>query len=89
MADKKEIRLSELAVEKKGEVMRLECDGALRRRLLDMGFIAGTWVEKVGESPSSDPSAYLVKGAVIALRKKDSARIYLRVPEERGKEIWV
>ncbi len=88
VADKNEIRLGELAVGEKGRVMRLECEGALRRRLLDMGFTAGTCVEKVGESPSSDPSAYLVKGAVIALRKKDSARIYLLNSGERWNEIW-
>ena len=88
MADKNEMRLSELAVGEKGEVVRLGCEGALRRRLLDMGFTAGACVEKIGESPSSDPSAYLVRGAAIALRKKDGEKIFLRVPDERGSALW-
>lgn len=88
MADKNEIRLCELAVGERGEVVRLECKGAMRRRLLDMGFSTGVCVEKIGDSPSFDPSAYLVRGAVIALRKKDSADIYLRAHDERGMEVW-
>ena len=88
MSDKNEIKLWELSVGERGEVVRLECKGALRRRLLDMGFSAGTCVEKTGESPSFDPSAYLVKGAVLALRKKDCEGVYLRSLKKGGRGIW-
>lgn len=88
MADENKKRLSDLNVGEKGEVIRLECDGTMRRRLLDMGFAVGACVEKMGESPSSDPSAYLVRGAVIALRKKDGASIYLNAPMRGEDELW-
>jgi len=69
---------------KKGEHMiieKLETEGRLRRRLLDMGFVPGTRAECVLISPFGDPKAYLVRGAVIALRRKDAATV-LGVREE-------
>lgn len=63
---------------KKGEHMvieKLETRGALCRRLMDMGFVPGTNAECVLISPFGDPKAYLVRGAVIALRKKDAATV--------------
>lgn len=72
------ITLGSLDVGDIGEIDRLECGGHLRRRLLDIGLVEGTKVECVGKSPSKDPSAFLVRGAVIALRNSDCHRIILR-----------
>ena len=63
---------------KKGEHMvikNLETKVELRQRLMDIGFVPGTKVECVLISPFGDPKAYLVRGAVIALRKKDAATV--------------
>lgn len=49
------------------------------QRLLELGFVPGAAVEAVLESPWGDPVAYLVCGAVIALRRADARR----VPVER------
>ena len=49
--------------------------GDIRRRLLDIGLISGTRVECVKKSPLGDPIAFLIRGAVIALRKKDASKI--------------
>jgi DtxR family Mn-dependent transcriptional regulator len=51
--------------------------GAERRRLLDLGLIPGTQISAELRSPSGDPTAYLVRGALIALRA-DQAR-HIRV----------
>ena len=48
-----------------------------RRRLLDIGMIPGTKIECVGRSPSGDPKAFLIRGAVIAIRSEDSAGIFI------------
>ena len=69
-----------LAGLKPGESARIGAllvEGALRRRLLDLGLVRGTVVKCVGQSPAGDPSAYLIRGAVIALRAGDSAMILL------------
>ena len=63
---------------KKGEQMmikNLETKGELRQRLMDIGFVPGTKATCVLVSPFGDPKAYLVRGAVIALRKKDAATV--------------
>ena len=42
------------------------------RRFQDQGLIEGTLVRCLMKSPLGDPKAYLIRGAVIALRKSDS-----------------
>ena len=52
-------------------VDRLDVGGDMRRRFLDLGLIENTMVECIGKSPGGDPTAYLIRGAVIAIRSKD------------------
>lgn len=49
----------------------------MRRRLLDMGLVPETKVECVGKSPLGDPKAYLVRGAVVAIRSSDTKDILI------------
>lgn len=58
-------------------ISALNTTGSMRRRLLDIGLIEGTRVECLGKSPLGDPSAYLIRGAVIALRKDDCKNILI------------
>ncbi|MGO1469518.1 MAG: FeoA family protein [Tissierella sp.] len=69
------ISLNLLEVQKKCKVIKLLSKGVLRRRLLDLGVIEGTEIEVLGQSPSGDPTAYLIRGAVIALRTEVSSTI--------------
>lgn len=48
------------------------CRGLERRRLLDLGVIPGTRVEAEMRSPSGDPTAYRIRGALIALRREQA-----------------
>ena len=59
----------------KVRVSRLLSSGSMRRRLLDIGLIDGTDVECLQRSPAGDPVAYLIRGAVIALRAEDASQI--------------
>ena len=56
-------------------VLSLNVPGGIRRRLLDMGLTAGTVVECLGRSPGGDPAAFLIRGAVIALRRGNCENI--------------
>ena len=56
-------------------VIKLDPKGDLRRRLMDIGLVEGTLVECVRKSPAGDPKAYLIRGAVIALRKEDAKTV--------------
>ncbi len=50
---------------------------SLRDRLYDMGFSDGTSVECIAAASFKGPKAYLVRGAVIALRKDDAMTVLL------------
>ena len=56
------------------------CRGMERRRLLDLGLLPGTLVAPKMASPSGDPVAYRVRGAVIALRRSQAEQIQVRQP---------
>ncbi|MEH7492024.1 FeoA domain-containing protein [Neobacillus sp. 3P2-tot-E-2] len=57
------------------QITSLNLDGVMRRRLLDLGFVAGAIVEVIRKSPLGDPIAYRVSQTTIALRKEESSRI--------------
>ena len=69
--------LSDMKVGETATVERLCVHGAMRRRLLDIGLCDGTRVSCVGHSPMGDPSAYLIRGAVIAIRSRDGKRVIM------------
>ena len=59
----------------RARVVRLDTEGAMRRRLLDLGLVEGTTVECLHRSIWGDPAAYQSRGAVIALRQSDGEGI--------------
>ena len=67
--------LSAIAEGDRVRVRELRTVGAMRRRLLDLGLVAGTPVCCLQKSPAGDPTAYRVRGAVVALRAEDAADI--------------
>ncbi|HEY9059442.1 MAG TPA: FeoA family protein [Pseudobacteroides sp.] len=69
------IPLNFLPLGKKAKVKVLTSDGMIRRRMLDLGLISDTVVEALQKSPSGDPVAYHIRGAVIALRSEEASKI--------------
>lgn len=63
-----------------GEVVRIlpRCRGQERHRLIDLGILPGTRVTAELVSPLGDPTAYRVRGALIALRKEQAQSIQIR-----------
>ena len=59
-------------------VKKLQTQGAMRRRLIDIGLTENTRVKCVGRAPCGDPSAYMIRGAVIAIRRGDADKIIVR-----------
>jgi DtxR family transcriptional regulator, Mn-dependent transcriptional regulator len=87
-----EIKASQLAEEtflsglKPGQRARVAglsaaCRGPERRRLLDLGFVQGTEVEVEMTSPTGDPTAYRVRGTVVALRHEQAGLIRITAME--------
>ena len=71
----KTVAMSTLKPGMKARIKSIDSKEDIRRRLLDLGMIENTIIECVGTSPLGDPSAYLIRGAVIAIRDIDSALI--------------
>lgn len=74
------MRLSSLEKNEIAHILGIskESRGDRRRRLLDLGFVRGTEISIDLSSPLSDPTAYLVKGTSIALRKGQASRILIK-----------
>lgn len=71
--------LSQLRAGQTGQVISLlpGIRGSERRRLMDLGLLPGTLVTTEMVSAGGDPTAYRVRGALIALRKSQSDLIYI------------
>lgn len=67
--------LSDLPVGARALVHRILLEGPERRRLMDLGLTPGTSVEAVMRSPLGDPTAYLVRGTMLALRRVQAEQI--------------
>ena len=67
--------LNDVPIGQTATVKKVHATGGMRRRLLDIGLIENTKVKCVGQSPFGNPKAYLIRGAVIALRNEDSKKI--------------
>lgn len=59
-------------------VCALNTQGAMRRRLMDIGLTPGSSVEALFTSCSGEPTAYLIRGAVIALRSEDAETVLVK-----------
>ena len=71
------LTLASLSEGESAFVLSLKSESAMRRRLMDIGLIEGTHVTCLKRAPFGDPAAYLIRGAVIAIRSKDAAEVIL------------
>ena len=67
--------LTELTANKSATVHSIICGGEMRRRLQDIGITDGTKIQCLQKSPYGDMTAYLIRGAVIALRSEDAENV--------------
>lgn len=73
------ISLCELSCGTAATVCDIDKRSHLYNRFKELGMIEGTEVKKVMISPLGDPSAYLVRGTLIALRKSDADAVKVTV----------
>jgi ferrous iron transport protein A len=67
--------LSQLKPDEGGIIVRVGGSGEIRRRLLDMGVVAGSEVSVERVAPLGDPVQIRVKGYDLALRKTEAEKI--------------
>ena len=66
----KDVKIGETAI-----IKRLHGEGALRRRIMDMGLTKGTEVIVRKVAPLGDPLELTVRGYELSLRKADAEMI--------------
>ena len=67
--------LDKLPLNHKGIIKSLKLTGTIRRRLLDLGLVKGTYIIPVLISPSKGLKAFYVRASIIALRDEDASLI--------------
>ncbi|WP_221029021.1 FeoA domain-containing protein [Actomonas aquatica] len=80
------VRLSDLEDGGVAQVVTLlpSCAGSERSRLLDLGFVPGSRIERVLNSPLHGPVAYEVRGTLIALRRSQADHVLIkRITQEQ------
>lgn len=70
--------LYQLNVGESAVIDKIESFSTMRQRFFDIGLIENTTVTCVAKSPAGDPKAYLIRGAVIAIREEDAADIVIK-----------
>ena len=69
--------LDQLAPGSSGKVSRLNGDGAVKRRIMDMGITKGVEVSVRKIAPLGDPIELNVRGYELSIRKEEAAKIEL------------
>ena len=67
--------LKEVKIGKTVKVIKLNVEGALKRRIMDMGITKGTEIKVRKLAPLGDPMELTVRGYQLSLRKDDAALI--------------
>lgn len=67
--------LRQIRVGKTARIVKVHGEGAVRRRIMDMGLTKGTelYVRKV--APLGDPIEIMVRGYELSLRKEDAEMV--------------
>ncbi len=64
------------------QIAAIDGIGSFRRRLLELGLVAGTPITRQGSAPLGDPLTFRVRGAVLALRRTDAMVIAVAEVDE-------
>lgn len=70
--------LKDVKVGEGATIARLHGEGAVRRRILDMGLVKGTEVVVRKVAPAGDPIELTVRGYELSIRKDEAATIEVR-----------
>ena len=73
------VRLCDIKCGEAARILSLSELESEKQRLSDLGFSVGSKVVCMFNSPLGDPVAYLVRGAVISLRRTQSEKILVEV----------
>lgn len=71
--------LSEFAIGESGTVVKVMGEGAIRRRLFDMGITPGAQIYFRKKAPLGDPIEITLRGYELTLRKAEAAFVEMKL----------
>ena len=74
-------RLVDFKIGESGLIKKVEGEGRLRRRLLDMGVTPNANVYLRKKAPLGDPLEITIRGSELTLRKSEAELVYLETEE--------
>ena len=69
--------LNDLMPNQSGVIVKLELDGIMKRRLIDMGVTEGAVLSMLRSAPLGDPVEYSILGYNLCLRRSESKKIHI------------
>lgn len=67
--------LADLLPGQRGQVVSIDCERQLSRRLMEMGLLPGTRIRVVRTAPLGDPIEIRVRNYSLSLRRAEAAKI--------------
>ncbi len=84
-AMERSLPLHELKVGQHGTIVGVGGEGAIKRRMMDMGLVPGTVVRVVRVAPLGDPIEFRIKGYSLSLRRSEARNVTVELrAEEEG-----
>ena len=77
--------LKDAAIGETVTVKRIHGEGALKRRIMDMGITKGTEIFVCKVAPLGDPMELTLRGYELSLRKADAEMIEVELPDVSDK----
>lgn len=71
-------KLSQLGIGERATVVAVNGEGAIRRRLFDMGITPGAEVYLRKKAPFGDPIEIAIRGYELTLRKTEAAQVDIK-----------
>ena len=76
-------RLDEFQIGEIGQVIKVEGEGRLRRRMFDMGVTPGATILLKKKAPLGDPLEVTLRGYELTLRKSEANLVILELGDKK------
>lgn len=74
----KDRTINDLSIGEASVVVSINCDGAMKRRLIDMGITPGVKVSLHKVAPLGDPLELKLRGYMLSIRRSEAKKIVVK-----------
>ncbi len=74
----KDNTINDLSVGESALILKINCDGAMKRRLIDMGITPGVKVKLHKIAPLGDPLELKLRGYMLSIRRSEAKNIFVK-----------